>query len=297
MDKHTLVAALCAQRDATLRRLATLPDSAWDAPTPAPPVPPGVVRLEQPERRIRDLVAHLVVVDELIMQAGPVRSWMSLRRLGSSGTWNPQRIEALTALSLTELVTTLHDRGERFARLAAVAPAAVNHVPVRGPFGRQPLLSVVQRRVVHEWVHERDMAAAQGGVPSDPSRSVGQVIADAVLSGLPSATLPHVPLTGGVVRLVVALGTDTDGPATRAWGVDFGRRQYGPRVLVPADATIRLSAMTLGLLAHGRARVDDDGLDVRLEGAVGPARALLDHITMLPTHAGLSVARGSLAAR
>lgn len=285
VHKDTLIAAVYAQRDATLRRVATLPDAQWDLPCPIPPTPPQVVRLDLPERRVRDLVAHLIVVDELVMRGGPVRSWMNLRRLGSPGTWEPRRIEELAERSVTELVTLLARRGARFAQLAAAAPAAVGHLPLRGPFGREPLLQVVARRVVHEWLHERDLAAAQGSAPRNPALPVGEVIAEAVLCGLPAGALPQVGLDRGVVQVRIGLGDPGDStPRELTWGVDFGRRQYGPRVTAAPDATVAMTATALGLIATHRAVPRDPDLGIRVEGAQELADSLLAAITMPAVH-------------
>lgn len=296
MQKETLIAAVYAQREATLRRVATLPDAGWDLPCPLPPAPPDVVRLDQPVRRVRDLVAHLIVVDELVLRGGAIRSWMNLRRLGSSGTWDPRRIEPLSQRSPTELVTLLARRGERFATLAAAAPAAVGHLPLRGPFGREPLVHVVARRVVHEWLHERDLSAAQGGLPRDPEPATAEVIAAAVLCGLPTTTLPQLGLDKGVVRLRVALEPEAGAARELSWSVDFARRQYGPRVTLPPDAIVTLSAATLGLLAAHRVAPDDPDAGVRIEGAAHLAQALLAAITMPPVHADATPPNRSLAA-
>lgn len=284
VQKDTLIAAVYAQREATLRRVATLADADWELPCPVPPAPPGVVRLERSVRRVRDLVAHLIVVDEMVLQGGAIRSWMNLRRLGSSDAWDPRRIQPLTELSVMELVTLLARRGERFAQLAAAAPAAVNHLPLPSPFGRQPLLQVVARRVVHEWLHDRDLAGAQGVAPRSPQRAIGEVIAAAVLAGLPAASLPRVPLRHGVVRLLINIDPAAPEATHRSWSVDFTRRQYGPRVTVPADATVSMSAAALGLLATHRAGVDDETLGIEVDGDGGLAAALLAAITMPPRH-------------
>ena len=285
MHKETLIAAVYAQREATLRRVATLPDAAWDLPCPTPPAPPGVVRLETSVRRVRDLVAHLITVDEMVLRGGAVRSWMNLRRLGSSGTWDPRRIQPLSEKTVTELVTLLARRGERFARMAAAAPAAVGHLPLRGPFGREPLLHVVARRVVHEWLHERDLAAAQGVAPRDPEPVVAEVIAQAVLCGLPALALPQLRHDRGVVCLRIDLDpAGAGGAPPQIWSVDFARRQYGPRVTATPDATVTMSAATLGLLATHRVTLSDPELGIRVEGARDLADALLAAITMPPVH-------------
>ena len=297
MHKDTLIAAVYAQREATLRRVATLPDTAWDLPCPIPPAPPGVVRLEPSVRRVRDLVAHLITVDEMVLRGGAVRSWMNLRRLGSSGTWDPRRIQPLSDTTVTELVTLLARRGERFARMAAAAPAAVGHLPLRGPFGREPLLHVVARRVVHEWLHERDRAAAQGMVARDPEPVVAEVIADAVLCGLPTLALPQLRLDRGVVRLRIDLGPRGSGEAAQQiWSVDFARRQYGPRVTATPDSTVTVSAATLGLLAAHRVTLTDPDLGIRVEGARELGDALLAAITLPSGHDGASQPARELAA-
>ena len=269
MHKETLLTAARAQRAATLRRVATLPDPAWDQQVPPPPPPPGVVRLDTPARTLRDIVAHLVVVDEMAVRGGALRGWVSARRGEPVQPWDRRRIAPLASLSVTELVTLLARRGQRFAQLLAAAPAAIAHVPVRGPFGRQPLLHVVARRVLHEWLHEHDVAAVAGGaVSAAPAPEIAATLADAVLAGLPAATLPLVPRSRGVVRLLVAVAPDADGEASqqRAWAVDFGRHLYGPRVVTPADATVHLSTAALTLLASRRATPEDPELGVRIEG-------------------------------
>jgi hypothetical protein len=297
VHKDTLIAAVYAQREATLRRVATLPDRGWDLPCPVPATPEGVVRLDVPVRRVRDLVAHLIVVDELVLRGGPLRSWMNLRRLGSSGTWDPHQIRPLAQRSPTDLVTLLARRGERFAQLAAAAPAAVGHLPLRGPFGRQPLLHTVARRVVHEWLHERDLGVAQGLAAKDPARVVGEAIADTVLSGLPATTLPHLALDRGVVRLQLTLEPDGPTPAPpRRWSVDFARRQYGPRVTAAPDATVCMTATALGLLATHRATPAEPDLGLRIDGDADLAGALLDAITMPPVHDEMAGAPERIAA-
>lgn len=285
LRKDTLIAAVYEQRESTLRRVATLSDEQWETVCPSPRVPRDVIRLEAPSRRVKDLVAHLIVVDEMAMRGGALLSWAGMRRLESPGAWDQRRITPLTDLSVTELVTLLARRGERFGHLASAAPTAVAHLPVRGPFGRQPLLQVVGRRVLHEWLHEGDIAAGQGHQRRGlPARPVAEVLADAVLGGLHAATLPRVTLAAGVVRLLVDVeeggSTDVSAPGRRVWSVDFARHQYGPRVAAAPDATVRTSASALALVANGRASWGDDAAALEVTGDVAMAWELLDEIAV-----------------
>ena len=278
MRKETFVAAVYGQRAALLRRLATLTDAQWDQVCPTPAPPPDVVRLDTPRRTVREVIAHLLVVDELVVRGGGIRS---LRRLDHPGGWDLRRVGPLAQQSPAELVALLSRRGERFGRLVSTAPAAAYRVPVPvpGPFGRQSLCSLMGRRVLHEWLHEQDIAAVTPGPAATPrpaSTAVGTVLADTVLQLLPSSALPRIDREQGIVRIVVQVdGADDAGSNERAiWGIDFSRRQYGPRVVRTPDATIRVDAAALALLAHGRGDrlgttpcVDIDG-DPGLAGAV-----------------------------
>ena len=285
MRKDTFVAAVYDQRAALLRRVATLADADWDAVCPAPAPPADVVRLDTPRRTVREVIAHLLVVDDLVLRGGAVRS---LRRLEHPGGWDLRRVGPLARQSPTDLVTMLARRGERFGRLVSNAPAAAHRVPVPGPFGRLPLGSLIGRRVLHEWLHEQDIAAATGAHLSLPSSAaVGRVLAETVLAMLPAEALPCIDADQGVVRIIAdATGTDSAGNAERVvWGIDFARRQYGPRVLRPADATIRVEAAALALMAHGRGERLGSQPCVQVEGDDGLARCVLDALESRATPA------------
>jgi hypothetical protein len=167
---------------------------------------------------------------------------------------------------------------------------------LRGPFGRQPLLQVLAMRVVHEWLHERDLAAAQGTAAPPPDEAVAELLADVVLCALPVATLPRVRREQGVVRLEVAIHPGPEGgpPRQRVYSVDFARRQYGPRVMATPDATVSLTAEGLVLLATHRSSSDDPALGLRVTGARDLAAAVVDAITMPAVHDTASRAQQAL---
>ena len=280
MRSDTLIASILEQRESLLRRVAVLNDAQWDLVCPAPAPPADVVRLDDPQRTIREVVAHVLVVDTMVLRGATVRPLAPQRRLEHPGAWDLRRIHPLTATSPTELVSLLEASGKRFARLVDSAPAPVRRVPVRGPFGRQPLARLITRRVLHEWLHEHDIAAATGATADQASLpttvAVAEALADALLQLLPGDVLPRTGLNDGVVRLVLDLGEDGAGGVRRGiWGLDFERRHYGPRVVRPADAAIRLHAATLALLAHGRSdRLGPDRC-VEVEGDSALAARLL----------------------
>ena len=301
MLKATLLAAVYQQRESTLRRVATLSDAQWDRICPPPRAPRGVIRLDVPQRRVRDIVAHLITVDETALRGGTLRTWAGIRRLESDGGWDPARIADLANRPVTELVTMLARRGELFAKVAAAAPSAVGHIPVRGPYGRQPMLQIVARRVLHEWLHERDIAGSGGPQGHRlPSVEVAEVVADSVLAGIPNVALPRADRDRGVVRLLVDVADggrlEDTVPGRRTWGVNFGRHQYGPRVLTPPDATIWTTASALALVANGRAFWADDHAPVKVVGDGRLAGALLDAIAIPDLESPLQPEQAPLAA-
>ena len=274
--RDTLVCATYQQREALLRRMARLPDAAWDLACPVPQPPPGVVRLEEPHRTVRDIVAHLLLIDEMVLRGGALRAWSGIRRLEHPGAWDLRRIEPLAGLPVADLVTLLARHGERFGRLIGAAPSALRRVPVPGPFGRLPLSSLVARRVLHEWLHEHDVAqATQGPEPSMPA-PISCVVADAVLQLLPAVGLPRMDVERGVVRVVVSCGSSDGVAVRRTWGIDFARRQYGPRVVQPADAVIRVDAASLALLTNGRGDRVAETACPQVEGSTGLGMQLLE---------------------
>ena len=281
---NTLAGAVYEQRKLLLRRISTLSTADWDLVCPAPAPAADVVRLDAPRRTVREVVAHLVVVDDMVLGGGALRAWAGLRRLEHPGGWDLRRIAPLAQRPAAELVALLAQRHERFSRLVAEAPGAVRRLPVPGPFGRQPLAGVLGRRVLHEWLHEQDIAAAAEASPVVAmSPSVAAVATDALLRLLPEAVLPRMSLKAGVVRLVVDLTDEraAGGGVQRCiWGLDFSRRQYGPRVLAPPDATIRLAAPALAMLMYGRSERVGSGCPVDV---AGDQQVADDFLSMLTT--------------
>lgn len=277
MRSEAILRSALEQRQAVLRRLTALDGQQWDLVCPAPGPPPDVVRLDEPHRTVREVVAHLLVIDEMILRGGSLRYLGGRRDLDHPGSWDLRRVGPLAAAPPAELISLLAERGRRFSRVLESAPAPLRRVPIKGPFGRQPLGELITRRVLHEWLHEQDVAAATSpGEPSTAGAAVCAAIADAVLQSLPGEILPRTGLDTGVVRLVVEFGEGPDGEMRRStWGLDFAQRRYGPRVVTPSDTTIRLHAMTLALLAHGRSDRLGSESCVAIVGDLDLAGALL----------------------
>lgn len=276
----TLLEAVYQQRAATLHRCAALADAQWDLACPVPQGPAAGPAV----RRVRDLVAHLITVDEQLLRGGVLGAWAGRGTADDAHSWDLSG----AAMPTGDLLALLARMGERFATLATAAPALVGRMRAPGAFGRQSLWQLVARRVTHEWLHEQDIAAA-GDTPvapvAPPSRVVADVVAETVLCDLPAVALPQAAVTAGVVRLVIAV-TPRDVGATLppiVWGVDFGRRQYGPRVVAQPDAVVRTDAVALALVASGRRRLGwhdpawavtgDRDLAAALLETVGPSRA------------------------
>lgn len=276
----SIITGLSQQRESLLRRLAMLDDRSWDLVCPAPAAPPDVVRLDEPQRTVRQVVAHLLVIDQMVLRGGALRTFGGRHGLDHPGGWDLRRVQPLAAAPPAELVSLLAQRGARFARRIDAAPAPLRRIPVPGAFGRQSVAGLVTRRILHEWLHEQDIAAATapGAAPS-AGAAVAEAIADAVLQLLPTEVLPRTGLETGVIRLVLDLGPDAAPSRRTIWGLDFARRQYGPRVLARPEATIRLRATTLALLAHGRSDRLDDRPCADVEGDPALADVLLQALT------------------
>lgn len=264
MRKAPGIAALRAQRTATLRRLSQLPDDAWDGPC----LPPWTVR---------HVAAHLIAVDEATVTGRLYRVLRAATDRKELERWNDESLQRWVHGSPTELLEGLVRWGERLAALASRTPSVVGRIRLHTWAGRQPLLFLVYRRVLDEWVHECDLAWATHAVaPGDAVTAEGavpDVLAEAVLSALPGVVLPRTERTHGVVRLIV----DTGSGRRRTWGVDFARRQYGPRVNAAPDAVVRTDARTIALLSErrwDRARLSPRHLAV--EGDDSVASDLLD---------------------
>lgn len=264
MRKTPVVAALRTQRAATLGRLATLSDAGWELAC-------------LPGWRVRDVAAHLLAVDEASLTGRLHKAVSAARDRREFESWNEVSLAPWSDWAPGELIDALERCGDRLARFVARTPSALLQMPLRGWYGRQPLLFLHYRRVLDEWVHECDIAWADGsrtaGDPVIPPPEVPDVLAAAVLSSLPHLGLSRGTRTSGVVRLVVETGED----ARRTWSVDFARRQYGSRITARPDAVVRTDACTLALVAEGRVSWEGPGRGrFAVEGDDATAMALLD---------------------
>ncbi len=255
------VGAFERQRSATLGLLAQLTDDLWDLPC-------------GDAWRVRDVVAHLVVLDQA---AARVRHLRQVRRAASIAeveALDEDDVRELAQQPPSELIAALERSGERLVAVWERIPGLVWRLPVRTLYGRHPLSLLIARRMLDEWLHLVDIArAAKPDVPQPiPCPAL---LASAVLDALPALYLPRVPVEKGVVRLVVSTaarpGSGIQG-LHKTWGVDFERRQYGPRVTRTPDATVSLHASALALLTSGRS-VDGYG-----PVAVTGDRALVDQL-------------------
>lgn len=268
MRKTPVVAALQSQRAATLLRLAALPDHAWGSPC-------------LPGWRVRDVAAHLIAGDEASATGRLLPAVRAAQDRRQFERWNDVSLARWSEHSPAELLDALERWGERLVRLVVRLPSAALQLPISGWHGRQPLLFLLYRRVLDEWVHECDVAWVDGdrGEPAPPRPEVPDVLAVGVLSALPHLALPRTPRTSGVARLVVHVGDQR----WRTWGVDFARRQYGTRVTARPDVVVRTDACTLALLTEDRwswGQVQPDRLT--MDGDEQVAADLLDALAPPP---------------
>lgn len=195
----------------------------------------------------------------------------------------------------TRLPQLLAGSGQRLARRTR-ALALLGRVPLRGAAGRWSLRGLAAWHVLDEWVRAGDLdrvadAAADPGDPPLVDVVRGTVLADVLLGTLPRRVLPRIDRSRGTVRLVVELaaaveGGDTGLAATprRTWGIDFSRRQYGPRVTSPPDAVVHITAPALVLVAAGRrAWRGLPATALRIDGDRPAATDVLDGIAPVST--------------
>lgn len=262
MRKTEAVAALRAQRRATLEQLAALDDRAWAAPCLG-------------SWRVHDVVAHLVSIDNAALTGRLLPLLRNAQGRADVERWNDEAVGRVASTDPAALLAELERLGGRLAGLADRIPALAWQTPVRTVFGRLPLAFLPARRVFDEWVHGVDIARATERAAPNEVPCPG-VLASAVLDALPALSLPRLGAAAGVVRLVVGTATEpdeTEHAPRRTWSIDLARRQYGPRVTAPPDATVRLHAAALALLVEGRP-VDGYGT-VEIEGDGDLAGAVL----------------------
>ncbi len=263
MRKRDAIRALQEQRRATLEQLGGLEPQDWET---------GCL----PRWLVRDVVAHLVTVDAAAVAGRLLPVLRSPDGRAAVERWNDAAVLRLEDAEPDALLDALDRAGERLVAVARRVPAAAWRTPLRTAFGRHPVGYLLARRVLDEWVHSVDIARSQARIEPRPMPVV-DVVADAVLAAVPTLALPGIDRTVGVVRVVVLIGPpgeDDEHAPRRTWSVDFARRHYGPRVVTRPDATVRLHAAALALLAEGRP-VGGYG-PVRVEGDEALGRRFLE---------------------
>jgi uncharacterized protein (TIGR03083 family) len=257
---HEVAEALATQRCATLDQLHSLEEADWD-------------RACLPPWRVREVVAHLVAVDEALVVSGRL---LPALRTADLERWNEAAVVRNAALAPGELLERLERSVTRVERIVARLPRPLARLPLRTALGRHPLHVLLSRRVLDEWVHTVDIARATGAEELLPE-GVAEELATGVLAAVPALSLPRLQDRAGVVRLVVETGApgDPHGPR-RTWGIDFARRQYGPRVTARPDATVRLHASVLALLDGGRLAWPEAKPAITIEGDDELAGRVLD---------------------
>lgn len=241
----------------------------------------------------RQLAAHLLAGDAALARG---RVGTLLRIPPEPGPLigvNPVATARWQDEDLRRLRRLLERSGERLARRVRLA-ASLGRVPLRGAAGRWSLRGLVAWRVLDEWVRAGDLVRGVGAGDADDAPPVdavrGRVLADVVLGTFPRRVLPRLPRAAGAVRLVVELATPVAeevglalGPR-RTWGIDYARRQYGPRVTAAPDAVVRVTAPALVLVAAGRVawrRLPEEAL--RIDGDAAAAADVLDAVAPVST--------------
>lgn len=248
MGKASVLAGLDAQRRATTRRLRALEDEAWRRPTAA-----GLTGAE--------LAEWLIAVDEAAVRGRwgalatprpappkeePARARGHEERPGAAGGSGDAQ---LLGGDPRALLDRLDRAGTRLRRGMRILPGLLWRTRVEGDDGlRRSLVCLLRLRVLREWVAVADPVL---GPPTSPAPPVARILARAALERLPVEVLPNLDVRVGVLRVVLA---EIPGqPAGSAWGIDFARKHYGPRVDAQPDAVVRTWSGALARLLEGDA--------------------------------------------
>ena len=268
MRKKSVVAAMRSQRAATLAVLSALDVWSWDRRTVG-------------GASVRDVVARLVALEEGLVRGRCVLVVRRARTLDELARWCEARAIRHRNRAPDELLAALRSSGERVAAVVARLPGFAWRMRWRSPLGRQPLLHLLCCLVLVDWLAEQDIldsgqsgldpVRAREGAGLDPVRA--KALSVAVEATLPAVVLPRVERSAGVLRVVIETGGDT----RHVFGVDFARKQYGPRITARPDAVIRIDAATFALTARGRTawRETQHGT-IRLDGDEDLAMGFLD---------------------
>ena len=280
MRKARALEALADQRAASVALFDGLAEPLWSRRSRSTIQGVGT---PPPERSVCQVAAHLVAADaRLTARALLAAAAGRLRGPGPS----PARVvpgdeAALTARGPAELSALLAAHGARVRRLLRRLPGPVVGLP--GPVvtaRRRGAGGVIASRVLHEWVHADDVAAAVAAPSTTPTAAVADALAAGVLESLPPSVLPHARRTVGVMRLVVdrepAVEAATAPEGRVTFGVDFARRQYGSRVTATPQAVVRTSAPALARVAYTRVAWRSAAAGCTVEGDADLAAELLD---------------------
>jgi uncharacterized protein (TIGR03083 family) len=262
--------ALRVQRATTVTLLESLDPGEWDLPC-------------LPGWRVREVVAHLIAVDEATLSGRMIPLLRSSRGRAAVARWKDRAVRRWADRSPDELLAGLTRWGARLAGVARAVPVPLLKLPIGLLYGRLNLGAALLQRVLDEYVHMVDIARATGRQAACP-HPLPTSLAEACLARMPGGVLPRVGRTVGVVRLEVGVAAAETAPAPvgsgggpwQRWGLDFARKHYGPRVGAQPDATVRLHASVLALLVEARADWRDAALSVEIEGDEQLAAEVLD---------------------
>jgi len=261
VNRDEIVRAVRRERRRTLALLRTLSPATFDTPT-------GL-----PGWRIREVVAHLITTDRAsVLGLNLVPVLTSTERVER---WNERQVAGWAHRPVPEQLSGLEAWGTRFARFAALLPAALYGLRMPTMYGPAPGGLLVWARAFDEWVHRQDIRRALGRPDEDVEVcDAAEVVFRATAAGMPRWS------AAGTGRVEISLV----GAVMPAWVFDLGARRAGPATSDAApDARVEVPAPAFVMAASGRDSFDDlrERGALTINGERDPAVRLLGRIRVV----------------
>jgi uncharacterized protein (TIGR03083 family) len=239
---------------------ATLSDTDWERPS------------DCPGWRARDVLAHLVDIEELLAAEEP-----PAKRDVPMNEWTKLGVDQRRDVPPARLLTELGDAVDRrHAYLRANPPADPTGQPPRTP-ADQPWNwdTLLRNRAIDLWVHDQDIRRAVDR-PGGFDLGGAQVTTTSFGLGMPYVIGKKVRPTAGTT-----VAWDIDGSHPAQYAVEMtesGRAVALPQT--PAEPSVRLGMDTETFVVLAAGRRTPDAVEVRISGDAGLAARVLDSMVL-----------------